>query len=855
MTKKKKVLCILVPIIVVVAATVSYILFINMRYDYSHLKNSETVVEAMSLTTLKGGTKIKGMSQVAESDFLALYVSKEDASIAVLNKKTGGIWYSNPLEGQEDPKANAVEKANMASQLAITYYDKQRREKNMMSFTDCVEKEQFEIESIDQGIRVTYTFGDLSLGADALPKYITAERFEEKIISKVSDSSKKTIEKRYVASKDKEGFLELLESTKESSIIINKLLGVLEEAGYTEEDLQKESEISGHEVDISREYCTIPLEYRIVEDKLQVNVPCGQIEETESMQVASVEIFKYFGAAGQDEEGYSLVPSGSGGIIYFNNGKTKEDAYVQTLYGIDGALWNRYRTQVTEAARLPIFGMKKEEGVFIASIEEGDPLASVNADIAGKVGSYNIVYPKFILRNTDFMTVSGLSGGNEDLTIVEKKLYEGNITVNYSFLENKEATYSDMANYYRASLVEKGILTDLEETNNMPLYIEILGGVEKTEFFVGVPRMTVMPMTTAKEANLILDELEGNGITSVRMSLKGWFNEGIYHYTPKTVDLEKKVASKKELQALDARLSGTEGGFYPDVAFQYTPYYNTKHYIEAKEGTRYIAGQVASWIDYSRPSLRMGTDYIEEVQLVNSPSALPGMMSKFQKEYSKLELSGLALRDLGDILNSDKNKKHAVDREMSKRIVQQELSVLSEKTDSLMLSGGNVYALGYAKHLVNAPIEGNAFYILDEEVPFYEMVIHGSIDYAGAAINLKDAYNRETMLLKLIETGSSPYFVWTYEDTALLENTSFAKYYSTCYKNWMEDAVTLYAKTNELGQKIRTSKIAEHIILDEGIRKVSYDNGISVYVNYTNAPYTVDGLTIGARDYAIGGEA
>jgi hypothetical protein len=60
------------------------------------------------------------------------------------------------------------------------------------------------------------------------------------------------------------------------------------------------------------------------------------------------------------------------------------------------------------------------------------------------------------------------------------------------------------------------------------------------------------------------------------------------------------------------------------------------------------------------------------------------------------------------------------------------LAGLDEVAGDLMISGGNVYSLAYADELVDVPVSSNDFYITDDEIPFYQMVIHGFIDYTGA---------------------------------------------------------------------------------------------------------------------------
>lgn len=838
-------------LLAIVGATI-YMNYINVHYDYSHLMAECIKEEGESFKPITGGKKLAGMSLAASNDRLSLYINEDDASIAVKDQKTGATWYSNPLKGQQDEVANGTEKDYMASQMTVTYYDAKRNECTFTTNKDSVSKGQFEIENIADGVRVTYTFGDLSLGADMLPKYITEERFNEKILSKVSEKSAKEIKKRYVESKAKPGFLELLESCKKSEIIINKLLDILEEAGYTEEDLAAENEASGHEMNLTREYCIIPVEYRLNEDKLVATVPTEQIEETSNTQVASIELLKYFGAADNKEEGYSVVPNGSGSLIYFNNGKSKEDNYTQAVYGNDNAIYNRWRTQVSEEARMPIFGMKESQGAFLACIENGDTLATINASVSGKVNSYNTAWTKFTLRNSDTMYMTGVSGSEQDMIIVEKNMYKGPLTVAYCFLEDKEATYADMAQYYQNKLVEEGTLTALEETTQMPFYIDLIGGIEKELFALGVPYTDVVAMTNEKQAEEIIDTLSSANINNIRVRLSGWFNNGINHNVAKKVKVEKVVANKKELKALQTKLQGLGGGLYPEVGFQLVPY-DGDDYLPVKEASRYIFGQVCSWSDYNRATLRMSSLYETGWYLVNSPNALPSQMKQFIKNYNKLDLNNIALRDTGVYLSSDKNKRRSIDRETSKLIVNEQMGKLEETRNEMMVVGGNAYTLGYADHLVDIPTEGNSFYIIDENIPFYEMVIHGFIDYAGTPINRVEGYDKQTMLLNMIESGSAPYFTWSYKESSEVQDTAYASYYSICYKDWLDEGVELYNAVNEVISPVRTSKIVNHEVLAEGIRKTTYEDGTRIYVNYTDSDYIADGIKIGAKNYVVGG--
>ena len=64
----------------------------------------------------------------------------------------------------------------------------------------------------------------------------------------------------------------------------------------------------------------------------------------------------------------------------------------------------------------------------------------------------------------------------------------------------------------------------------------------------------------------------------------------------------------------------------------------------------------------------------------------------------------------------------------------------------------------------------------------------------------------------------------------------------------------------ELNAKTAGAVIENHEKLEGGIRRVTYSNGVMVYVNYTDEDRTADGETIGAKSFRVsertaGGEA
>ena len=51
--------------------------------------------------------------------------------------------------------------------------------------------------------------------------------------------------------------------------------------------------------------------------------------------------------------------------------------------------------------------------------------------------------------------------------------------------------------------------------------------------------------------------------------------------------------------------------------------------------------------------------------------------------------------------------------------------------------------------------------------------------------------------------------------------------------------------------ELRTAMILEHAKVAGDLYRVRYDNGMTVYVNYSEAEQQADGLTIPAKDYLV----
>lgn len=842
--KKRLIIIVVVALLVIISASALNIIFRYFKYDeYKKYEvKSKTEKGERFVAVNEDKPDVEGMVLVSENDNLKLYTNLETTEIAVYNKNDGSITYSNPQD-RDTHTGTGINASNLSSTLAVTYYNKAGNVATINNYDMSIKNGQFETESIKDGIRYIYTLADEDSIASIVPYYISEDGLN-KVMEKSSDYDARTVKGKY---KLENGTYVLNDSAKKSKVGMEKLNKIFEKAGYTEEDYAKDME--GHEEDESLSI-TIPLEYRLTDKGLEATVKAADIEEHGNVYISQIDVLQFFGAASNKAQGYILVPDGSGALINLNSGN-QATAYNQAIYDIDPVAQNYVVIEETECARLPIFGIKADDNAIFARITAGDAIASVNADVAGKLNNYNYAYASFNVREKELLNMFGVQGSKSDIPVVEKSLYKIDLSVSYSFLTKDDASYSGMARTYRKQLIDEGILKETNQSESVPLYLDIIGGVEQKKHIMGIPYEGVCAMTTCDEASEIVDNLYDSDITNLRLNYQGWFNGGIYHDVADKIKLIGSVGSKSDLESLNKKLEDKGGKLFMDVAFQKVSH-ESKRFTSVLEASKYYSGYVVELGATDPSTVRQTSNlewYDEMIYYMISPKFLNRYVDKFASKITKYDVSGINLTDLGSVLTSDKKRSELINRQQAENIVIGQYEKLAETKKNLMETGGNEYSLKYVSDIIDAPTSYSAYYIIDEQVPFYEMVIHGSISYSGEAFNLMDDDLDDDFVLNCIEYGIAPRFTLSYKDPSKMKYTSSADKYSVLYTTWLDKAKEMYGNINEALKDVDGSAMINHEKLDNGLIKVDYENGKTIYINKTSQDITVDGNTVKAKNY------
>jgi hypothetical protein len=158
------------------------------------------------------------------------------------------------------------------------------------------------------------------------------------------------------------------------------------------------------------------------------------------------------------------------------------------------------------------------------------------------------------------------------------------------------------------------------------------------------------------------------------------------------------------------------------------------------------------------------------------------------------------------------------------------------KVDSLMLNGAFDYAAALADHVVNAPLRSGGMDVYDEEIPFWQIVFCGYLDYSIGASNLSS--NPSVFMLNMLETGASPMFSWVYQNVDELIGSRSDNLFSADYSKWLDRAVSDYAQVNAVLSKIRGLPITAHE-RNGNISATEYGGTITIICDYRGKSYRV----------------
>lgn len=588
----------------------------------------------------------------------------------------------------------------------------------------------------------------------------------------------------------------------------------------------------------------IPVEYTLKEDYLSVRINTEKITEknTSEKLLTSIKLLTAFGAGDSEAEGYFVVPDGSGARINFNNGKTNASVYAQRVYGKDITAVPTTKGAVTEQVYLPMYGIVRDDNALMVVADKGDSNAQINAAVSGQSkSSYNLCNFQFILRSTDTFY---MGGDTTPLTVFESgSIKTKEIAVRYYPVADTAGTtdYVDVAAAYRNYLTTDGGVTPKVQPNASDLYVDIYGGVEKSTNILGIPVTLKTAMTDFDQTREIISSLKDRGVDDMVVALNNWTNAGIAG----KVDYKAKAAGvlggKSDFQDLTKYLSDNGIAYYPTVNNK--KFYSGQGFFAFTDTAIRVSGSYSRIISYERA---FGTpDSFKDTISLLSPSNFSEIYSDLTDNYSKAGITGVSIGEMTSLLYGDYGKK-AISRDDMKNIMTDSLSGMQKGVGSVLADTANAYALPYVDHVTNVPLSSSGFDVIDEDLPLYQLVMHGVLPYATTAIN--GSADSERLLLQAIATGSNLHFDLLHEETSELKDTDFDIYYYAHYANWLDTAAQEYKLASTVTGAVSDQTIVDYIQQDDVIT-TTYANGTVTTVNLKTGQITCNGTSYALSDY------
>ncbi|MHB8964080.1 MAG: DUF5696 domain-containing protein [Saccharofermentanales bacterium] len=816
----------------------------------------------IQITELPSQQVIEGFTPVTENSGLVLYVNKATTAIAVLDEKSGEVWYSNPPDAAADPLATPVIKEDMQSQVTVSYYDRNNIENSLTNYSSTQEYGRYGIRNIENGVEVSYVLGNFKPPL-FVPSTMTAERYEFFYNKLTSEDEKAEMKKRY-----RKVSLEILTDPNEKAMMLRRyptirtsdiyvkyemkdyvaqrLAGILASVGYTQADYESDNMLDTEIVLSSKIRIALTVQYRIEDGSFIVNVPVGKIKCKNQYRLYSVSVLNMFGAAGGQDKGYMFVPDGSGALIRLNNGKINTTIYSTTVYSEDRSKNEAEGINPVMTASMPVFGMKKGDNGFLAIIEGADAVAKIKADISGKQNSYNIIYPEFIVRDNVLSDLGNIAG-DLSMRVYQPTAISQDIQVNYRFLHGEESTYSGMARYYRSYLKERDELKVNEMTDQLPMLVDIYGAVQKNKNVMGVPMQAYVPLTSFAQAQAMLEDLNGSGVQNLDARYIGWYNKGVKNVNPADIRLIPQMGGKGSLDSLLEYANLNDISMFMNLNLLYLNQDTTFDRINLKNDTIHFMDRSTGYV-YGKNWINMRNNLDKSKCFILSPGSMMSLFSRFDGDFSrKAAGADLSFQLMNSDVNSDFNLDRTIDRTETTGKYQEVYQSAVDKGYTLLMDGANKYGYAYADGIVKVPYFSNNFRITDGSVPFIQMILSGSIAYYGTPINTGADFS--TDLLHIAETGSGLYAVLTHDYDQDITTAGFDYLYSVRYSVWKDNLTSSYQQLNKDLQGVAGVIISDHYILDEGITLTVYENGKAVLVNYTEE--TIDTGELQSRNTAL----
>lgn len=573
---------------------------------------------------------------------------------------------------------------------------------------------------------------------------------------------------------------------------------------------------------------SIPIEYTLRDDSVLATVKTKEIVEGGNYILVSFEMTPYLcSAENTTPNGYLFVPTGSGAIMNVNSNADATRKYTGVVYGEDASRILPEIPIENEKIYMPVFGACSDGNALLGIIENASETAAINAEAGNSRTDWSCVYPTFYVRGYDSFATTEWIWSYQDLNYMSEGVIDTTISVGYYPLYNDDANFNGMARRYRAYLKKNKLLNE-SKVESKPYALSIIGGALKTVATGGIPHSVTSVTTTFDEAKGIIADASKNTGVIPSVQMLGYGNNGLdIGKIAGGYKFDSSFGSNKERLALEKYCKDNKIDLYTDF-----------------EVIRF--NQSGGGFDKTFDAAKSATLRFAESFLVNTPlrdfnkstsyrflrkAKIEKAVDKLIKKTEKQNVSGISLSSLSSVAYSDfRENEYGVKGNMSK-ITQNAFDKLKKAGHSTAVSDANAYAAASADVVYNVPLTNGNYDVFDTWIPFYQMVFSGSKPMYSSYINLED--NKDVAILRSLAGGCGLGFAVIDEYDIELSVSNTFSLFGTVYEDNKETIINNVKLYGDYYQSIKNASINSYTLLEDNIGLTEFDNGVKIYVNYS----------------------
>ncbi|MGG4489482.1 DUF5696 domain-containing protein [Metabacillus idriensis] len=579
---------------------------------------------------------------------------------------------------------------------------------------------------------------------------------------------------------------------------------------------------------------SLELSVTLEKDNIAVSIPDKEVKEGKRNKLISMKVYPFLGAVNGDERnGYMFIPDGSGALIRYEKGSKADAPFKGAIYGADAGFQKssdktEEKTVPAKQISMPVFGAVhgiKKNG-FAAVVEKGAEYGDILAYPSGVSTDFNWTAAQFNYRYEYYQPTSkSMSGTN----VYQKNKNAFDISLRYYFLSNEKADYVGMAKRYQEHLIETKQLTKKEDRAEVRL--EFLGSETKKGLFWD----SVIPMTPVEKLPAFAKELKKEKVLDMFMIYKGWSKGGLTGTLPSKFPVEKKLGSKGDVRDSAEALENEN-----------VPLFFQTDYTKAYENAGGFSGRKDVSKKISSETISYKKD--DKTYYYLSPDKSLKIAKEDLKQYKEYGMKNAAVDGSSTILFSDYTKGNRSSRIQTAQTYNKLFSQL-HKAGEVALYNPNAYAWGQTDRFLDAPMTSSNYIFESDTVPFLQIVLKGYIPYYAEFSNFHS--DAKDDVLRMIEYGAYPSFYLTDEPSHLLMKTPSKDLYTSEFDSWKDEIVNQYKMMQDSLGAVEGETIENRTVPAVGIVEVSYSNGKTIIVNYTNTPYRAGVHEIPAKGFIV----